>query len=188
MMSRLMHAVLSYVRILLFSIAAAIAYGIIHDQITAHVCVEYFTIGHPPVFPTDSPTLLAFGWGVIATWWVGAILGVSLAIVSRAGSRPKLSVRDLCGPVIVLLGMMGAVALAAGIVGYVLAERGAVWLMEPLSSQVPPDKHVAFLADLWAHNASYTTGFVGGIVLCISTWRRRGRLRFQSEQLRERTD
>jgi hypothetical protein len=28
------------------------------------VCVEYFTIGHQPIFHTDDPTLLAFGWGV----------------------------------------------------------------------------------------------------------------------------
>jgi hypothetical protein len=53
--------------IILYSVFAAIAYGIAHDQITARVCLEYFTLGHPPVFQTRSPTLLALGWGVIAT-------------------------------------------------------------------------------------------------------------------------
>ena len=51
------------VKIVLLCIAAAVVYGILHDQVTARVCVEYFTIGHPPVFNTDSPTLLALGWG-----------------------------------------------------------------------------------------------------------------------------
>ena len=33
----------------------------------------------------------------------------------------------------------------------------------------------AFLADLWAHSASYLVGFVGGIVLLVRVWRSRGR-------------
>ena len=66
-------------------IAAAILYGIAHDLITTRVCVEYFTIGHPPIFQTNSPTVLAIGWGVLATWWVGAILAVPAVLVSRVG-------------------------------------------------------------------------------------------------------
>ena len=54
--------------IILGCVVASVIYGVIHDQITARICVEYFTIGHPPVFGTDSPTLLGLGWGVIATW------------------------------------------------------------------------------------------------------------------------
>jgi len=45
--------------IVFMCIISAIAYGIVHDQITARVCVEYFTIGHPQLFQTDNPTLLA---------------------------------------------------------------------------------------------------------------------------------
>jgi hypothetical protein len=40
---------------------------------------------HPPVFATQSPTLLAFRWGVIATWWVGLFPGLFLALAARAG-------------------------------------------------------------------------------------------------------
>ena len=54
--------------IVLMSVAAAIAYGIAHDQVTVRICLEYFTIGHEPVFPTRNPTLLAIGWGIIAGW------------------------------------------------------------------------------------------------------------------------
>lgn len=35
-----------FVRIVAFSIAWAVLYGIVQDEITAHVCVEYFTVGH----------------------------------------------------------------------------------------------------------------------------------------------
>jgi len=34
------------IRIVLLSIASAVAYGIVHDQITARICIEYFTIGY----------------------------------------------------------------------------------------------------------------------------------------------
>ena len=62
-------------KIIALCIFSAVLYGILHDQVTARVCVEYFTIGHPPVFATESPTLLAIGWGIIATWWGRAVLG-----------------------------------------------------------------------------------------------------------------
>src|SRR3954465_1193790 len=95
-------------RIVLLSILAAVVYGIVHDQVTARICVEYFTVGHPPVFNTESPTLLGLGWGVIATWWVGLILGVPLAIAARAGRRPKRSAAGLVPRILVLLGCMAA--------------------------------------------------------------------------------
>src|SRR5688500_9214653 len=60
------------------SLLAAIGYGVAHDQVTARICVEYFTLGHPPLFPPDSPTFPALGWGVAATWWVGLPLGLLL--------------------------------------------------------------------------------------------------------------
>ena len=81
-------------KIILLCVLAAIVYGILHDQVTARVCVEYFTIGHPPIFHTDDPTLLAFGWGVIATWWMGANsqcpcrAGLPSQIMAQVPSRP----------------------------------------------------------------------------------------------------
>src|SRR4051794_17708525 len=131
------------IRIILLCIGAAIIYGVVHDLITAQICVEYFTIGHPPVFETDSPALLALGWGVIATWWVGLLIGVPLALVARVGARPKRSVGSLVRPVAVLLGVMALGAVVAGVVGWLLARRGAIGLLEPLSSSVPAEKHVA---------------------------------------------
>lgn len=159
--------------IIILCIVSAICYGVAHDQVTARVCVEYFTIGHPPVFDTESPTLLALGWGVIATWWVGLIIGVPLAIAARAGGRPKRSAASLIRPVAILLALMALCALLAGLLGAVLARRGSVVLLEPMASAVPADRHVPFIADLWAHSASYLVGFIGGVVLVARTWRSR---------------
>jgi hypothetical protein len=160
--------------IILMCIVAAICYGIAHDQVTARVCVEYFTVGHPPVFGTDDPTLLGIGWGIIATWWVGLLLGVPLAIVARAGSRPKRSVLSLFRPLVWLLAVMAVCALVAGITGWLLASNGAVFLVGPIARELPTERHVPFLADLWAHSASYFVGLVGGIVVMVLVWRSRG--------------
>jgi hypothetical protein len=89
--------------IVVLCVLAAVTYGILHDQVTARVCVEYFTIGHPPIFGTDDPTLLALGWGVLATWWVGVMLGVPLAVVARLGKRPKRSAVSMVRPLVVLM-------------------------------------------------------------------------------------
>ncbi len=161
--------------IVLMCILAAVAYGVAHDQVTARVCVEYFTVGHPPVFGTDDPTLLGLGWGVLATWWVGLLLGVPLATVARAGSRPKRSAGSLVRPLAWLLAVTAACALAAGVVGWLLARNGAVALVGPVARELPAERHVPFLADLWAHSASYLVGLVGGIVLMARVWRWRGR-------------
>ena len=48
------------IKIILMEVAAAIVYGILHDQITARVCVEYFTIGHAPIFHLDSAIRITF--------------------------------------------------------------------------------------------------------------------------------
>src|SRR5206468_1111720 len=122
--------------------------------ITARVCVEYFTIGHPPVFHTDDPTPLGLGWAVIATWWVGLPLGMLLAAAARVGSLPKMRTRDLLRPVGVLLACCGALALTAGVIGYFLANRGVVTLDPWLAARIPPARHALFLADGFAHLAS----------------------------------
>lgn len=162
--------------IVLMSITAAVIYGVLHDQITARVCVEYFTIGHPPVFGTDDPTLLGLGWGVIATWWAGLLIGVPLAIAARAGSRPKRAVGTLVRPVATLLLSMAVCANLAGIMGWLLARHGFVFLVGSIADRVPVNRHVPFLADLWAHSASYLSGFVGGVILVVAVWRSRSRL------------
>jgi hypothetical protein len=134
-------------KIVLMCILAAVIYGIVHDQITARVCVEYFTIGHPPILGTDDPTWLGIGWGIVATWWVGLLLGLPLAAAAQAGVRPKRSAASLQEPIARLVG--------------------------PIALRVPPDRHAEFLADLWAHLASYLVGFVGGNVLIVQVRRSR---------------
>jgi hypothetical protein len=156
-------------------VVAAVLYGIVHDQFTARICIEYFTIVHPPLFHTQSPTLLGIGWGIVATWWVGVFFAVPMILAARAGSRPTLRASELVPSIASLLALMAASAVLFGITGYVLARRGVLdtdWLTFSAS----PAMRYRFMADWWAHTASYGAAFVGGVVLCVVTYRRRLRL------------
>ncbi|MEW6236110.1 MAG: hypothetical protein AB1656_12050 [Candidatus Omnitrophota bacterium] len=151
--------------IILLAITSSVIYGVLHDQITARICIEYFTIGHPPVFHTDSPTLIGLGWGVIASWWVGLLLGVPLAYAARAGAWPKRSASSLIRPMAILMLSAGLAALLAGVIGYILARNGIAFLPHHMASRIPQEKQIAFMTDLWAHSASYAAGFAGGMIL-----------------------
>ncbi len=160
--------------IIALALLAGITYGILHDQVTARVCVEYFTIGHPPIFRTKSPTLLAIGWGIVATWWFALPLGFSLACAARLGEKPKRPANELVRPLIVLLTAMALLALVSGTTGYLLAANQSIRADPWVTANIEPSNQAAFIADLWAHTASYFGGFAGAIVLCIWVWRSRG--------------
>jgi hypothetical protein len=164
---------LKAILIILLCVVAAVLYGILHDQITARICVEYFTIGHPDLFGTDSPTLLGIGWGIVATWWVGLLLGTLLAFAARFGNRPKIEPRGLVSPVGKLLLIMAACALLAGVVGCLAARLHWIYLDEDLAAAVPASQHTSFLIALWMHSASYLVGFMGGLTLVVRTWQNR---------------
>lgn len=128
-------------KIVAASVIAAIAYGIIQDQVTARICLEYFSQGFhkkmmdtwtgTPILNTcrsillnsNSPTVHALLWGTIATWWVGLPLGVLLAGASRIGPWPKTTLEELIKPLMVTMNSVGIATLVAGIYGY-FANKG----------------------------------------------------------------
>lgn len=160
---------MEFLKIIGMCVLAAVAYGIVHDQITARICVEYFTIFHRPIFGgTHSATMLGFSWGVIATWWVGVLLGVPLAVVAQVGSLPRVPASNLFPMIRVLLMVMAVCAFVAGVAGYF---HGVI--PQSMEGLLPPERERRFLADWWAHNASYVSGFIGGFVIWVLTYRKR---------------
>lgn len=159
-------------KIAVFATLAAVAYGILHDQVTAHVCVEYFTIAHPPVFPTESPFWLAIGWGIIATWWVGLPLGIALALAARIGSPPKLALSNVRRRIVGLMVVSGISAVIAGCIGVGLRVAG-IDTVSGWGRTIPADRLTLFAFDAWAHSASYLCGALGGLVVIILTIRQR---------------
>ena len=160
-------------KILFAAIVLSIFYGICHDLVTANISIEYFTIGHPRLIESESPWELAVLWGVIATWWVGLILGLAIAFTARIGKRPKLKLSQILKPMLGLIGIMAGCAIIAGGIGYILAKQEVFTLVDSLAQQIDPKKHHLYLTAGWAHGASYLAGIIGGILLCFKLWRMR---------------
>ncbi len=169
--------------IVLLCVGAAVLYGVCHDQVTARVCIEYFSVYHstdvlPPSMDPRSPTQQGFFWGVFATWWMGLFIGVPLSIIARVGTAKPLAARDLLRPVGVLMATMATFALVAGLLGYFLSPDGSatVHSFPSIAREIPPFRLRGFMADYFAHNASYLVGAAGGFVLIIHTafvrWRK----------------
>jgi hypothetical protein len=162
------------IKIVAAATLAAVAYGELHDQVTAHVCVEYFSIAHPPVFGTTSPFWLAVGWGVLATWWVGLLLGIGAGAAARLGAWPRLGLRDLWPDIVRLMLVTGVASAVAGATGALLVARGLTPVPLGWGPVIPPAKHVAFAFDAWAHMSAYVAGAFGGLIVIGRTvWRRR---------------
>lgn len=162
-----------HLKTILLCLFGAIAFGIVHDLVTANSCVEYFTIGHPKVIESENPFLLALVWGVLATWWVGLILGTLIVLSNAIGKRDKVPFAIIRSYVIRLLLIMILTSALAGITGYILANTGVIYLVGELVDQIPSGKHSVFLAVAWAHLSSYIVGFIGGIVICMKVWMKR---------------
>jgi hypothetical protein len=162
-------------KVILVSTLAAIAYGIIHDQITAHLCVEYFTIAHPPLFHTESPTILAFCWGVLATVGIGVVLGVLLAAVSQSEGLPPYPILHLGRSILSLLVAMALMAFLAGVLGFELSLHSLISLPIGFAELISPARRDRFMAVWFAHGASYLTGLTGGTLLILRIWNQRGK-------------
>lgn len=162
-------------KIIIAATLAAIVYGELLDQVTAHVCVEYFSVAHPPVFRTTSPFWLAVGWGFRATWWVGLPLGIFAAAAARLGSWQPLTLRDLLRDFVGLMLATAAAAAVIGLVGALLVAQGRAPVPLGWGAIIPPAKHAAFAFDAWAHMTSYAVGALGGAVVVGRTLWRRGR-------------
>jgi hypothetical protein len=167
--------VLRFVAIVGMAIAAAVAYGILHDLVTAQLCVEYFTIAHPRILDSENPVVLALVWGVAATWWMGLLLGVPLALACRAGKRPKRSARDVAPMVGKLLVAMACCATVAGLAAYGLSTLGVLTVPTFYLKLIPTETLPRFAAVFWAHNASYAASVLGGLILIVRVWRARRR-------------
>ncbi len=161
------------VRIVVLSVLACVLYGMIHDQITARICVEYFTVGHRRVIQSQDPTLLGIVWGVLATWWVGLFLGIPLAAFARLGPRPKRTAASLVRPIAVLMVVTAWAAVVIGLVTWLAASNGWMTLPSKWQAKLPAERHTLFLVAYWIHNGSYVSGFVGGLLVMAWVWRTR---------------
>ncbi|MBL9085848.1 MAG: hypothetical protein JNM10_01785 [Planctomycetia bacterium] len=157
-------------------VGACVVYGVLHDQVTARIAIEHFTVLHPTIVDSTDPTVLALLWGVIATWWVGLFGGILLAVAARAGTRPKRGATTLLRPVALALVLTASCAAIGGFVGRALAGNGHLALLEPVRSRIPAERHLDVLTVIVVHNVSYVVGGIAFVTLAVLVWRSRERL------------
>lgn len=168
---------LVFIQILLLCIGLAVVFGVLHDQVTARICIEYFTVTHPPLIDSDSPTLVGLAWGVVATWWFGLLLGVPLALACRLGREPRLGVGWVLPRIGVMLAIVALCSTAAGLYGHSLgADAINNFLDAGTVLRIDPSRHAGWVANAFAHSATYTGAGIGGVILMvlapIDRWRR----------------
>jgi len=162
-----------HVKTFLLCLFGSIAFGIVHDLVTANICVEYFTIGHVTIIESENPFILALVWGPLATWWVGAMLGIFIVIHNAIGKSLSLPFEVIRSWIAKLLLVMVCTSTLAGIIGFILASTGTIHMIQQFADRVPTEKHLAYLSVGWAHLSSYLVGLIGGIVICVKIWLKR---------------
>lgn len=158
------------VQFILFSTAAAVVYGVAHDLVTAHLWLPYFTVHHPRLVASDSPIVLALLWGVVATWWVGAIGGALLAAANSVGTAPSLDWTRLrrwtsTGLIVLFAGAMGVIFAIWSIAGTISpSDRRSTFEEDRLAVAVA-------LAHVWSYAGAVALGV--GLTCAILVARRR---------------
>lgn len=161
------------IRIVALFAALAAVYGVVHDQVTARVCLEYFTIAHPSVLRSDSPTWLGLTWGILAGAPAGAFAGAMVGLAAGESALSKLGWRHFLPSALRLCALMAVAAALAGASGHFLTARGHVSMLAEYADRIPSERHPRFMAVVYAHLASFGVGLAGTLVIAARTQRRR---------------
>ena len=163
-------------RSIFIGILAAIAYGVVHDQISVRICPEYLTEWHPKIIASEDPTVVALAWGVVATWWFGLILGAVLALAATAGKRPFAPWLWIKRAIV---GIFVTAAIAA-LVGWSIFHFAGAELRHEFFGPIFVDRdHIwwrAFSSVAAMHEASYDAAGVSTLIAAIVIFHKRSRL------------
>lgn len=171
-----------FLRMVMLCVGAMILYGWIQDQFSVRICAEYFTIGHPTIQGLTDPTFLGLTWGFLGSWWGGFLMGGSVAFTATVGNRPRLTWKDLCTPLIMVLLSIGTITLLTGISVWINGRTVEVTLGGSWARVIPTENQLPFLIVACAHFSTYVMAVVCTIVLCCWIgWKRHHLSRIRTE-------
>lgn len=158
------------------SAVLAAIYGALHDQLSYTVLPEYYTRFKFVQFSfagvgTMPPRLGAAVVGVLATWWIGLIVGLLVGVAGLAHRGPVEMARATLrafGVVAVIALAAGLAGLAAGWFGFGADDQAAYVDWWRPSGLVSPRR---FFAVGMMHNGSYLDGAVGVRVAVVLQFR-----------------
>lgn len=183
-----MNKIIALLLILIIAPILGGIYGLIHDQITYSISEEYYTkfkfvqfglanwglgenIGTArlPEIKLDNPRYGAAIIGVLATWWVGLIIGILLGLIGLIHKNGKRLFQITMSAFFLVF----IIAFLTGVVGLVL---GKIMVANSTSDWSVP-KHVMeverFIIVGSIHNFSYLGGLIGLIIGMLYTIRQR---------------
>jgi len=137
------------------------ALGIAIDLVTANVAVEYFTVHHPHVVDSDSPWVMAFIWGIGASWWFGFAAAALLWWVNsrRAFPLQRARVVRMVGRAMVLLWLL---MMAIVVCAYLFTG------MIPAADRRPTfESDRRLIAVAMAHAAEYVLGGLLTVIVMV---------------------
>lgn len=167
-----------YLRLSLLGSLIAGGYGIIHDQITYTLSAEYYTEVKFVQFAYADfgmgPRVFAGTVGILATWWVGLIVGWFLARLAV----PRLPAEQVRSLVYRGFGLVFGCGLAGGLSGWGLgkiqASAGVPQAWQPMLRQLDVERPLEFIVVANIHNFGYLGAFIGLVVAGLRIVRAQG--------------
>ena len=171
-----MNKPIALILILLIAPILGSIYGTVHDQITYTISEEYYTkfkfvqfgldgwgmgenIGtlEAPEIILDHPRFGVSIIGVLATWWVGMIIGIVLGLVGLIHESGKTMFKVTIKAFVLTIG----IALIIGLIGlvygkFILVNNSADW---PLPDNLIDRTNFVMVGSM--HNFSYIGGLIG---------------------------
>jgi len=151
-------------RVVVETTLCSCALGIAMDLVTANVAVDYFAIHHPHVVDSRSPWVLALVWGVLASWWFGAIAGGLLCAILLVRRTP-IPVRRIRSLVVRACGILWLIFMA------MLAGWYVVISLLPIPRRSDFDYNRRIMAVALTHMTEYVLGAIVFAVILVTLLR-----------------
>ena len=173
-----MKKLLTLLFIVILSCFIGAIYGIVHDQLTYSISPEYYTKFKFNQFglaedgiPVQSPRLMAVVAGIMATWWMGYIIGAILGLVGLIHKDSKQMFTVTMKAILITMVIAFITGLIGLLYGYISLESQPEHfsIFHPDISEPVIDIKSFEMVGLM-HNFSYLGGLIGmiaGIVYSI---------------------
>lgn len=172
---------------LLSAVGAALAYGVVNDQITVTISWEYFFYGkglHEVLGAESPPKMAALRiesmWvGLKATWTAGLLIGVAVLVANNPRKNiPQLSYRRIYALIPLVFAAAACGGAVFGLAGWFGVFAGS--FEEIVGEDLwRPER---FMAVWGAHLGGYVGGLVGTVAAVWWILRSRGRLKAAGER------
>jgi hypothetical protein len=138
-----------------------------HDQVTARLCIEYFTspaaMNHQMLLYKlglykkykNNPTVIAFVFGTLCTWYVGSIGGSVLCLWNSLVLKKDFDLIRVTQQ----LGLIGIITSSASALAYITGYVFGTKIFGSFNGvPLEQSKHAKFQGVALSHLAAYTTG------------------------------